>query len=89
MWPTPTKPPTLGSPKSDSEFIDSWIRLNGNYLDLYTDELSTFFGFSNWGSWDTYMIFIFGYDGAATSPLYLYTINTETGEITQLRGPGM
>jgi hypothetical protein len=34
------------------------------------------------------MIFIFGYDGAATSPLYLYTINTETGEITQLRGPG-
>jgi hypothetical protein len=75
--------------KSDSEFIDSWIRLNGNYLDLYTDELSTFFGFSNWGSWDTYMIFIFGYDGAATSPLYLYTINTETGEITQLRGPGM
>jgi hypothetical protein len=74
--------------KSDSEFIDSWIRLNGSYLDLHTGELSTYFGFSSWGTWDTYMIFIFGYDGAATSPLYLYTINTETGEITQLRGPG-
>ena len=32
---------------------------------------------------------VFGYDGAQTSPLYLYSIDTATGTLTQLRGPGM
>ncbi len=35
------------------------------------------------------VLMVYGYDGEPTSPLYAYVINTETGEVEQVRGPGM
>jgi len=74
--------------KDDDAFIRYYIDSYGSNLPpLKSGEYNGSFAFSNNGSWDKYLIFIFGYDGGATSDLYLYEIDTETGEITPLRGP--
>lgn len=74
--------------KTDDEFVNWWVSTSGTTLKLVTGETQKNIGFSNWGKWEPYLIFVFGYDGEKTSELYLYSIDTETGTVTQLRGPG-
>jgi hypothetical protein len=75
----------------DDTFKSEWSKINGNgaYLDLQQGDYNTTLAFdSSWtgGGWSTIMFFVYGYD--TPSDLYLYTINSETGAVTQLRGPG-
>lgn len=74
----------------DATFMEEWNKINGNgaYLDLHQGVYKLPFEYdSSWsGSWKTFMFFVYGYD--TPSDFYLYTIDTETGKVTQLRGPG-
>lgn len=72
---------------SDDDFITNYVQVSGTSLKLNTGSLETKIGFTSWGTWEDYILFVFGYDGEPTSPLYLYRINSETGEITPLRTP--
>jgi len=74
--------------KTDDEFVNWWVSSYGSNLKLLSGENQKNIGFSSWGSWEPYLIFVFGYDGEKTSELYLYSIDTEDGTVTQLRGPG-
>jgi len=72
--------------KTDDEFIEYWTSFPSNTTK--TGVYETKMAFSSWGTWDTYLIFVFGFDGEKTSELYLYSIDTADGTVTQLRGPG-
>lgn len=75
---------------TDEEFISRYVEVQGQYLDLYSGDLSKRLSFSSsWstGEFEPYIFAVFGYDGAATTPLYAYSVNTATGEATQVRGP--
>lgn len=79
---------------SDEEFIQRNIEVAGTYLQLYSGTLQRTLSFNtSWNSsigdyaWEPYIIALFGYDGGATSPLYLFKLDAETGVITQVRGP--
>ncbi len=81
---------------TDEEFISRYVDVQGQYLELLTGEKTKKLAFSSEFDYTTYeyvfkpyILMIFGYDGAQTSPLYLYSIDTATGTLTQLRGPGM
>lgn len=82
--------------QTDQEFIDSYVSVQGTYLQLNTGELQKTLAFGS--KYDSsaggyvflpYYLFIFGYDGEATSPLYIFKVNTEDGSMEQVRGPGM
>lgn len=82
--------------KTDEEFINSYVSVQGQYLELRTGESSRTMSMgSDWDSsfgaylFKPYILFVFGYDGEITSPLYMYRIDSETGSMEQLRGPGM
>ena len=77
--------PYVDIAKTDEELIDSYVKVYGSNLTLRSGEYKKNQSFSSWGSWNNYRVIIFGYDGEATSALYMYEINTETGETTQLR----
>lgn len=79
----------------DDEFMQRYIDVQGKHLTLYTGDTERQFSFQKvWDSasssyvWGKQIIFVFGYDGVITSPLYLYELDTATGQVTQLRGPG-
>lgn len=80
--------------KTDEEFITDYIAAEGQWLELFTGEKTRRMSFAS--SYDSsaggyvfkpYIMFAFGYDGEATTALYMYRINTETGDVEQLRGP--
>ena len=80
--------------QTDEEWINNYVQVQGEYLQLYTGTLEKTMSFGSDYDYEAggyvfkdYIMFIFGYDGEATSPLYVYRINTETGETEQLRGP--
>lgn len=82
--------------KTDEEFISDYVSVQGQYLELRTGESSRILTMgSDWDSgfgaylFKPYILFIFGYDGEATSPLYLFRVDSETGSIEQIRGPGV
>lgn len=81
---------------SDEELIGNYVAVQGEWLELNTGVLNKTMSFGS--TYDSsaggyvfkpYIIMLFGYDGAATTPLYLYKVDTATGAIEQLRGPGM
>ncbi len=80
--------------KTDEEFIADYVAAEGTWLELFTGEKTRKMSFAS--SYDSsaggyvfkpYIMFMFGYDGEATTALYMYRINAETGEVEQLRGP--
>ena len=81
--------------KTDEEFINDYVAVQGEYLVLRqgvhnrTMSMSSSYDYEAGGYvFGDYILFIFGYDGEATTPLYMYRVNAGTGEMTQLRGPG-
>lgn len=80
---------------SDDEFISDWVNSYGKWLTTYTGVRDTYTTFSSsWNNeiggyaFEPYIIFVFGFDGTATSALYMYKFDPANGELTQLRGPG-
>ncbi len=80
---------------TDDEFMTDWVEGYGKYLTLHEGTKESYFNFGSDYDYDTdsrifnpYLLFLFGYDGAATSELYMYKFDPMTGELTQLRGPG-
>ncbi len=80
----------------DATFIKNYVDIQGEYLTLHTGELEKTCAFgSEYDSeaggyvFKPYILFVFGYDGEATSDLYMYRVNTDDGTMEQLRGPGM
>ena len=82
---------------TDEEFIARYVEVSGQYLDrtTYTGDLQKSVSMSS--KYDTtlgvwrfgyYIAFAFGYDGEATSGLYVFRINAATGETEVLRAPG-
>lgn len=72
-----------------------YLEVQGKYLNLYSgDNELTITYQKEWNfynckyEWEKHIVMIFGYDGVVTSPLYLYELDTETGDVKQLRGPG-
>lgn len=91
----PASNPYADTSVDDEEFTTLYLEVEGKYLKLYSGDnditisYQKEWDFSTGGYfWENHIIMIFGYDGAVTSPLYLYELNTETGEVKQLRGPG-
>lgn len=78
---------------TDEEFMQRYVDVQGQYLVLSQGEQTKRFSFaqsySGGKTWGDHVIMVFGYDGEITSDLYLYKVDTETGEMTQLRGPGI
>ena len=81
--------------QTDEEFISNYVGLQGEWLELRQGECTRTMSMgSSYSSeaggyvFGDYILFVFGYDGEATTPLYLYRVNANTGEMTQLRGPG-
>ncbi len=79
----------------DEEFIQRYLEVQEKYLTLYTGDTERTISYqkewnfsTNANEWGKNIVFIFGYDGVVTSPLYVYEIDTETGNVKQLRGPG-
>lgn len=79
---------------SDEEFIQRYVNVQGQYLEVYNGTLEKKAPMSsNWSSaaggyvFGKYILAIFGYDGQATTPLYAYSVDGETGETEKLRGP--
>lgn len=81
---------------TDQEFIDRYVSIAGSYLNLYTytgdtnKSMSMSSKFDNTlGMWrfGYYIAFAFGYDGEATSGLYVFKVNAGTGEVEVLRSP--
>ncbi len=76
--------------QTDEEFISNYVGLQGQYLTLRQGEVTRKMSIGqNWstGAFKDYILFVFGYDGETTSPLYMYRVSGETGEMEQLRGP--
>lgn len=82
--------------KTDEQMINDYVAAQGEYLELHQGVLEKTMSFSS--DYDSsaggyvfkpYILMIFGYDGEATSELHLYKIDTNTGTLEQLRGPGM
>ncbi len=78
---------------SDEEFMQRYVDVQGEWLTLRQGTLTRMLPFAksytSTGNWGDYVIMIFGYDGEITSELYLYKVDGGTGEMTQLRGPGI
>ena len=82
--------------KSDEQLMNGYVASMGTWLELSTGDLTKRMSFaSSWSSaaggyvFKNQVLMVYGYDGEPTSPLYAYVINTETGEVEQVRGPGM
>lgn len=76
--------------------MNGYVASMGTWLELSTGDLTKRMSFaSSWSSaaggyvFKNQVLMVYGYDGEPTSPLYAYVINTETGEVEQVRGPGM
>lgn len=73
------------------EFANRYVQAQGKYLPVrtgdYEQEIFMNSSYSSETGWSDYSIFIFGYDGMLTSPLYLYKVDPVTGEVTMLSGP--
>lgn len=76
---------SVDNTRSDEEIIKDYITIEGANLRLLSGVYSTRQSFTSWGVWNNYRIMIFGYDGEATSAVYMYEVNTETGDVTQIR----
>lgn len=74
---------------SDTEFMNRFAASYGKYLTVYTGEKETEVMMSRDNTWEDYCIFIYGYEGAPTGPLYYYKVDPGTATIQQLRGPGI
>lgn len=81
---------------TDQEFIDRYVSIAGSYLNLYTYTGDTNKSMSMGSKFDStlgmwrfgyYIAFAFGYDGEATSGLYVFKVNAGTGEVEVLRSP--
>lgn len=77
---------------TDTEFVDRYVDAQGQYLNIRTGEVERKCALdSEWANGGTqfgkYIVFIFGYDGGMTGPLYVYEIDSSDGTVTQLRGP--
>lgn len=75
---------------TDQEFATRYVDSYGSWLELLSGEKTkraTFDSEYEGGEWvfGEYTVFVFGYEGALTSPLYAWRINTTTGEVTQVR----
>lgn len=90
----PASNPYADTSVDDEEFISRYLEVQGKYLNLRTGDNEINISYQKeWDyatgayEWEKHIVIIFGYDGVVTSPLYLYELNTSTGEATQLRGP--
>ena len=78
---------------SDEEFMKKYIDASGAYLQLYDGEYKKSLSFSSEYQypdgyvWNKYIVYVFGYDGGVTTPLYAYLVDTGTGEVTPYRIP--
>ena len=78
---------------SDEEFMKKYLDAQGEYLTLYSGDTSKTLSFGSdyqypvGNVWTDYIVYVFGYDGGVTTPLYAYIVNTETGEVTPYRIP--
>lgn len=80
---------------SDEEFMQRYIEVQGQYLNLRTGDSEVTLSYQKeWDfdescyAWGKQIVFVFGYDGVVTSRLYVFEVDTETGEARQVRGPG-
>lgn len=70
----------------DEELMGDFVRMEGARLNLRQGVYEREMMFYSMGY--NYLIFLFGYDGQPTSDLYMWRVDTATGQVTQLRGPG-
>lgn len=79
---------------SDEELISDYVDIQGQYLPVFTGNATKVFSFGSdydneVGDWvfKPYRVFIFGYDGAPTSELYMFEVDVANNVVTQIRGP--
>lgn len=79
---------------SDEKFMQNFIDVSGEYLELHSGEFGKQMAFSPEFDINTYeyvfepyIVYVFGYDGGITTPLYAYLVDTATGEVTPYRLP--
>lgn len=80
--------------KSDEELISDYVAVQGQYLPVVTGNQTKVIPFGSEYDYDVegwvfkpYRIFVFGYDGAQTSELYMFEVDVANNVITQTRGP--
>lgn len=70
---------------SDEDFIHDYMAMDGRYLTLKQGTTESYFSFYQYGgSYDKKYLFVFGYDGKGTSPVYLYKFNVGTGDLEKV-----
>lgn len=81
---------------TDDEVINKLVSSYGTYLELHEGEksfrktMSSDYSYEQGGwSFIPYNLIVFGYNGAATTPLYVFEVDAATGTVTQKRGPGI
>lgn len=77
---------------TDEEFMQRYADSYGTYLTLYQGDHSFRKAFASEYSaedegyvFGDHLIFIYGYDGKPTTPLYAFRFNSATGEVTRVR----
>lgn len=73
----------------EEEFVQRYVDVQGTYLKLNQGEMDKTLSMNMASTeWEDYAVFVFAYDGALNGPLYYYIVNPETGDVTQVTGPG-
>lgn len=77
---------------TDAEFMTRYSDVQGPYLNLYTGENTRRCQFGSDYDYDTdsfvfnpYIVFVYGYDGGSTTPLHVWRVYPETGDVEQIR----
>lgn len=90
----PADNPYVDMSRPDDQIMSEYVRVQGEYLKLYQGQQSKKMSFSvkhdptlGVNVFKEYILMIFGYDGESTTPLYAWSIDSDTGETTQIRGP--
>lgn len=76
----------------EEEMVNKYVQVQGKYLKLLEGEQTKTFsmslGWNEGATWEPYAVFVFGYDGQQTGPLYYFLVNPADGTVTQVTGPG-
>ena len=88
---------TVRDENTDEEVIRDYVDVQGSLLETYKGNQTKVMAMGSEfvytgdteGEWKfkPYRFFVFGYDGAQTSELYMFEIDPEADTITQIRGP--
>ncbi len=93
-WLRTSNPSAKFEDKTDEEFIANHVNANGAYLKLSSGEVSS--THMMWNEYNSsiqqncapdYYLFVYGYNGAPTTPLYVFKFTGMDGNIEQVRGP--